>query len=137
MKGNEMETKEKTLAEYIDEIGLQVAIKPCNMPATAPKWAKLSHNAYRVTLKYQDRKMSHYFYAGALVKDLKPADIVADLAKNWDTCIYNLQDFGDEFGWNSETFKTYKAVQRLGRRYADLIGDSDIRCELGELASEY
>lgn len=127
---------EKTLADYIGEIGLDVAIKPCNMPATAPKWAKEHANAYRVTLKYQDRKMSFYYYAGKLNKEIKPADIVADLAMNWDTCIYSLQDFGDEFGWNSETYKTYKAVQRLGRRYADLIGDSDTRTELAELARE-
>lgn len=135
-----METIEKTLAEYVDEIGLKVTIKPCNMPNHAPKWAKKNANAfrvYRVSLTYQGRKMSNYFYAGSGIKDLRPADIVADLAKNWDICIYTLQEFGDEFGWDSETHKTYKAVQRLGRRYADLIGDTDIRTELAELAMEY
>lgn len=133
-----METKEITLADYVDQIGVQVEIKPCNMPATAPKWAlKGSHNAYRVKVSYQGRKMSFYFYAGKAVKDLKPADIIYDLARNWDNCVYSLDEFGDEFGWNSETHKIYRFVRRLGQRYADLIGDSDIRQEIAELASEY
>lgn len=137
-----METREITLADYVDQIGVQVEIKPCNMPATAPKWALEGfHNAYRVKVSYQGRKMSFYFYAGKAYKELKmklkPADIIADLARNWDNCVYSLDEFGNEFGWNSETHKIYRSVRRLGQRYADLIGDSDIRQEIAELASEY
>ena len=133
-----MNTKEKTLADYVEEIGLDVTIKPCDMPASAPKWAtERTTNAYRVTLKYQGRKMSIYFYAGVLVKELKPADIVANLARDWDLSVYTLEEFGDEFGWDSTTLKTYNSVKKIGRRYANLIGDNDIRTELAELAMEY
>lgn len=133
-----MKTLEKTLAGYMQEIGLEVIIKPCKTPKSAPDWATKGYtNAYRVTSKFQGRVMRSYFYAGKAIQNLEPASVIADFARNWDLCVYSLQEFGDEFGWDSNTYKTYKSIKRIGKRYADFIANTDIRSELAELAMEY
>jgi hypothetical protein len=49
--------------------------------------------------------------------------------------VYTLKEFGDEFGWNSETVDTYRAVKRNGAKFKRLFSADEIRLEIAE--SEY
>jgi hypothetical protein len=46
-----------------------------------------------------------------------------------------LQEFGDEFGWNSETVETYRAVKRNGAKFKRLFPADEVRLAIAE--SEY
>ena len=92
--------------------------------------------SYRVTVKYEGRRTSLFFYCGSGVKSAPSvADVVYALARDYDSSVYTLKEFGDEFGWNSETVDTYRAVKRNGAKFKRLFPADDIRLEIAE--SEY
>lgn len=126
----------KDLPALLNELGVTANAVQIDHPASAPKWALDNANAYRVTLKHDGRRTSLYFYCGRAIKSAPSvADVVYAIARDYDYSCYTLQEFGDEFGWNSETASTYRAVKRSGAKFKRLFPADDVRLSIAE--SEY
>lgn len=126
----------KELPALLDELGVTVNAVQIDHPESAPKWAIDHTNAYRVTVKYEGRRTSLYFYCGYGVKNGPTvADVVYALARDYDYTAYTVEEFGGEFGWNFETRETYRAVKRNGAKFKRLFPNDDVRLSIAE--SEY
>jgi hypothetical protein len=126
----------KELPALLNELGVTANAVQVDHPMNAPKWALDRTRAYRVTVKYDGRRTSLYFYCGFGTNGApSAADVVYALARDYDFGVYTLQEFGDEFGWNSETATTYRAVKRTGAKFKRLFPADDIRLSIAE--SEY
>lgn len=127
-------TNEITLPNYLNELGVKITSKQIDHPTNAPDWAHKSANAYRVSLTFNGKRTSLYFYQGKGI-DREPtiADVVACLASDYACSRYSLQEFGDEFGWDSQTVSTYRAVTRSGMKLARLLGDVAIIDQINEI----
>jgi hypothetical protein len=132
-------TKDHTLTDLISELGITLKIRHREHPNKVNEW-QLKANCYRVTLSYQGRTYSLYYYQGKGIKsDPSVSDLIACLAN--DLSILNgcdsLKCFGNCMGWNSETANTYRAIKRESARYSKLIGDPVTLQRIGDLANEY
>ena len=126
----------KELPALLSELGVKANAVRIDHPASAPKWALDRTAAYRVTVTHNKRRTSLFFYCGYGVKSApSAADVVYALARDYDTSVHTLQEFGDEFGWNSETATTYRAVKRNGAKFKRLFPADDVRLSIAE--SEY
>jgi hypothetical protein len=129
-----MSATTKELPAYLDELGVKVIIKAAEHPKSAPEWALKWANAYRVAVIYEGKRASFFFYQGKGAKwDLTAADIIHDLARNYDSSCYTLKEFGDEFGWDSNTAATYRAVKRQAERFKRLFPDELTRQTIAEM----
>ena len=132
-----METLTQTLPEIVQELGITSTIKWQDTPANAPQWAQ-DFNAYRVTLRYQGRRIAFNFYQGKGHKtEPTTSDAVWSLASDYNShaSAPTLAEFGGEFGWDENTLQTFRAVRSLAKRWEKLIGDSAILETIG--AVEY
>ncbi len=124
------------LPALLAELGVTVKAVRIDRPANAPKWVTDAAASYRVTVKYQGRGASLFFYCGSGVKsEPSAADVVYALARDYDSSIYTLQEFGDEFGWSAETVQTFNAVKRNAVKFKRLFPADDVRLSIAE--SEY
>ncbi len=129
-------TIEKDLPTLLNELGVTAKAVEIDRPDNAPEWVTNTHKSYRVTVKFNGASTSLHFYCGSGVKGAPSvADVVYALARDFDSTSYTLQEFGDEFGWNSKTIETYRAVQRNGAKFLRLFPNFDIRLAIAE--SEY
>jgi hypothetical protein len=129
-------TIQKDLPNLLNELGVTAKAVQIDHPASAPSWAIDRTNAYRVTIKYDGKRASLYFYCGYGVKGAPSvADAVYALARDYDSTCYTLKEFGDEFGWSFETLETYRAVKRNGAKFKRLFSSDEIRLSIAE--SEY
>ena len=131
--------KEQTLTDLISELGITLKIRHREHPNKVNEW-QIKANCYRVTLSYQGRTYSLYYYQGkGITRDPSVSDVIACLAN--DLSILNgcetLKCFGECMGWNSETANTYRAIKRESARYSKLIGDPVTLQRIGDLANEY
>lgn len=126
----------KELPALLNELGVKANAVRIDHPTSAPSWALDRTAAYRVTVKFNGVRTSLFFYCGYGVKD-KPsvADVVYALARDYDSSVYTVQEFGDEFGWNSETASIYRAVKRNGAKFKRLFPNDEMRSSIVE--SEY
>ena len=131
---NTITTKE--LPALLNELGVTASAVQIDHPESAPKWAIDHTNAYRVTVKYDGRRTSLFFYCGYGVKNEPTvSDVVYALARDYDYSAYTMEEFGGEFGWNFETRETYRAVKRNGAKFKRLFPNDDVRLSIAE--SEY
>jgi hypothetical protein len=120
-----MKTLEKTLPALLDELGVTLKIRHRAHPNHATEW-QLKSNCYRVTLSYQGRTYSLYFYQGTGIKsEPSVSDVIACLASDYSilSSCETLKCFRECFGWDENTANTYRAIKRQGARYSKLIGD--------------
>jgi hypothetical protein len=124
------------LPALLNELGVTANAVQVDHPASAPAWSLNRTRAYRVTVKYDGRRTSLYFYCGFGTNGAPSvADVIYDLARNYDSSVYTLQEFGDEFGWDANTVETYRAVKRTGAKFKRLFPADDVRLSIAE--SEY
>lgn len=133
------DTTVKDLPALLEELGVTLKIRHRSHPNRVNDW-QAKANCYRVTLSYQGRTYSLYYYQGTgITRDPSVSDIVACLAR--ELSVLNscdtLKCFGECFGWNSETADTYRAIKRQSARYSKLIGDPVTLQSIGDLANEY
>jgi hypothetical protein len=129
-------TIQKDLPILLNDLGVTIKAVQIDHPENAPEWARKSANAYRVTINYDGKRSSLYFYCGFGVKNgPSVADVVFALARDYDSSCYTLKEFGDEFGWSFETLETYRAVKRNGAKFKRLFSSDEIRLSIAE--SEY
>ena len=123
----------KELPALLNELGVTIKAVRIDRPNSAPEWVTDTHASYRVTVKYQGRGTSLFFYCGSGVKgEPSAADIVYALARDYDSSCYTLQEFGDEFGWSAETVATYNAVKRNALKFKRLFPADDVRLSIAE-----
>ena len=126
----------KELPALLNELGVTINAVQIDHPESAPRWAINHTNAYRVTVKYEGRRTSLFFYCGYGVKSGPTvADVIYALARDYDYTAYSMEEFGGEFGWNFETRETYRAVKRNGAKFKRLFPNDDVRLSIAE--SEY
>jgi len=129
-------TTEKQLPELLNDLGVTLKAEQIDHPESAPKWAIDHARAYRVTVKYDGKSTSLFFYSGNAIKGgPSVADVVYALARDYDSSCYTLKEFGEEFGWSFETVETYKAVKRNGAKFKRLFPIEATRLSIAE--SEY
>ena len=127
-------TNELDLPTYLTGLGIKITTKQIDHPTNAPDWAHKSANAYRVTLTYQGKRTGLFFYQGTGIKgDPTLAGVISCLASDYAYSRYSLQEFGDEFGWDSNTVSTYRAVTRSGIKLARLLGDVALIDQINEI----
>jgi hypothetical protein len=134
-----MDTLEKTLPALLEDLGVTLKIRHRAHPIHATDW-QIKANCYRVTLNYQGRTYSLYYYQGkGITRDPSVSDVIACLSS--DLSILNscdtLECFGDCLGWNKDTANTYRAIKRQSARYSKLIGDPVTLQLIGDLSNEY
>jgi hypothetical protein len=126
----------KELPALLNELGVTVKAVRIDRPANAPKWVTDIHASYRVSVRYQGRGTSLFFYCGSAVKGAPSvADVIYSLARDYDSSVYTLQEFGDEYGWSAETVETYNAIKRNAVKFKRLFPADDVRLSIAE--SEY
>ena len=126
----------KELPALLSELGVTTKAVRIDRPSSAPEWVTDTHASYRVTVKYEGRGTNLFFYCGSGVKgEPSAADIVYALARDYDSSVYTLQEFGDEYGWSAETVATYNAVKRYALKFKRLFPDDSTRLSIAE--SEY
>ena len=134
-----MSTDTKELPALLEELGVTLKIRHKAHPNKVTAW-QAKANCYRVTLSYQGRSYSLYFYQGTGIKhDPRASDVIACLASDLSilTSCDTLECFGDCLGWNSETANTYRAIKRQSHRYSKLIGDPVTLQLIGDLSNDY
>ena len=120
-----MNTLEQTLPALLDELGITLKIRHREHPNKVTDW-QAKANCYRVTLSYQGRSYSLFYYQGTgITRDPSVSDVVYCLASDLSilTSCDTLKCFGECFGWNEDTANTYRAIKRQGARYSKLIGN--------------
>ena len=120
-----METLEKTLPQYLEELGVTITATRCDMPANPIKWQERSY-AWRIIIKRNNLKTSCFFFTGYERPKLTPADVLYCLAADWGYSSMTLQQFGDELGWNDETVKIYRGVCREAKKIARLFTEDEL-----------
>jgi hypothetical protein len=134
-----MDTIEQTLPALLDELGVTLKIRHRAHPNHATDW-QLKANCYRVTLSYEGRTYSLFFYQGTgITREPSVSDVIACLASDYSilTSCDTLECFGDCLGWNKDTANTYRAIKRQSARYSKLIGNAATLELIGGAASEY
>ena len=126
----------KDLPALLSELGVKANAVRIDHPASAPEWTIDKTAAYRVTVTYDGRRTSLYFYCGYGLKNPPSvADVVYGLARDYDSASFTLQEFGGEYGWDFKTVDTYRAVKRNGAKFKRLFPNDEIRLSIAE--SEY
>jgi hypothetical protein len=118
-------TLEQTLPDLLNQLGVTLKIRHKSHPANANAW-QLKMNCYRVTLNYQGRSYSLYFYQGTGIKrEPSVADVIHCLSSDLNilSSCDTLKCFGECLGWDENTADTYRAIKRQSARYSKLIGE--------------
>ena len=126
----------KELPALLNELGVKIKAVQVDRPASAPEWVQEGSLSYRVSVSYDGRRTSLFFYCGSGVKAAPTAaDVVYALAQDYDSSCYTLQEFGDEYGWHATTVQTHRAVKRYAAKFKRLFAADDVRQAIAE--SEY
>jgi hypothetical protein len=118
-------TLEQDLPALLNELGVTLKIRHRSHPNKVTEW-QAKANCYRVTLSYQGRTYSLYFYQGrGNDKDITVSDVIHCLSSDLNLLsgCNTLKCFGECFGWDENTADTYRAIKRQSARYSKLIGD--------------
>ena len=118
-------TIEQDLPALLNELGITLKIRHRSHPNKVSEW-QAKANCYRVTLSYQGRTYSLYYYQGTGIKrEPSVSDVIACLSSDLSilSSCDTLKCFGDCLGWNEDTANTYRQLKRQGARYSKLIGD--------------
>jgi hypothetical protein len=129
----------KELPALLSELGVTLKIRHRAHPNHATAW-QLKANCYRVTLTYQGRTYSLFFYQGTgVTREPMVSDVIACLSSDLSilTSCDSLKCFGECFGWDENTANTYRAIKRQSARYSKLIGNAATLELIGGAASDY
>ena len=118
-------TLEQDLPALLNELGITLKIRHRAHPNKVSEWQEKA-NCYRVTLSYQGRTYSLYYYQGTgITRDPSVSDVIHCLSSDLNLLsgCNTLKCFGECFGWDENTADTYRAIKRQSARYSKLIGD--------------
>lgn len=117
-----METIEKQdIKSYLDGLGVKFSSREDWNDYASEMWKSSFH--YRVKISYEGRIMGLWFYQGRGHKNAPTFDGVMECLISDAICIKNgLDDFGDEFGWDKNTTKTYQAIKKNTAKLVRVFG---------------
>ncbi|HJS81267.1 MAG TPA: hypothetical protein VJ742_00365 [Nitrososphaera sp.] len=134
-----MNATKKTLAELANDV--QIEVRPGEAKLAYDKrdeWQKNS-NDYRLTLKYQGRRMSLDFWQGMGIKTAPDAKGVLDCLLSDASCsLDSFEDFCSNCGYDSDSRKAYRlytACVKSTARLQKLLGadyDAFFEAQRGE-----
>jgi hypothetical protein len=132
-----------TLENLMNEAGITASIRE-DWNDNAPEWAiKNRARHYRVTLRYQKRSMSLWWYQGnAITREPRAWDIMENLLLDLNYEQESLDDFISELGLRIESVadfraheNAYKQLIRQNQRLTRLIGNPELITRLQEVAA--
>ena len=118
-------TLEQDLPALLNELGVTLKIRHRLHPNKVTEW-QAKANCYRVTLSYQGRTYSLYYYQGTgITREPSVSDVIHCLSSDLNLLsgCNTLKCFGECFGRDENTANTYRAIKRQSARYSKLIGD--------------
>lgn len=133
-----MNTKEKTLTDLVNELGITAKVTPLNKIPTSNTWAR---QAWRITLKYDGRTMGFNFYGGGAVTSPGVDDGVwCQALESYGVAGNSFEEWCGEFGYSTdsrESFKTYQTLKRNAARFSEFIGSDPLIEQLYVAAVNY
>jgi hypothetical protein len=128
-----METTMKTMPELCEEFGIELELKRTRAPKHASKWQKEA-NAWIAILSRDGYHLATPYYTGKAIKTVTVADVVHSLASDYNIfqTAGSLKGFGDEFGWDEDTAKTWEIISHQARVWEEFIADPYLLQTLGE-----
>ena len=132
---------ETTLNGLINGAGITASIRE-DWNDKSPDWAQDKARHYRVTVRYQGRSMSLWYYQGlGINREPRAVDVieclVCDSLSNYDS----LDEFINELGLEIKSvadFRTYekqfKQLTRQNKSFSRVIGNPDLITRLQEVA---
>ena len=123
-----METQEKTLNSYAQELEVELWAELTDAPEGATKWQKES-NAYILTLTRGGVEEQFNYYQGKGILDEpnleRTLDCLISDYRTLESCP-TLKEFGREFGWSEETLDTFEALQQNARKLKNLFDEDEL-----------
>jgi len=114
-----------SLNEFIKRHNIQAEFENCLLNPNMPDWKNANH--YKVTLKYNGKKMTIYYSQGYGIKKAPSIkDVIKCLIVDNTEYYKSLSDWADEFGFNNnvrEAERTYKACVNQTKKAKRLFGD--------------
>jgi hypothetical protein len=121
-------TEQKTLNDYAQELGVTMKAVKVSAPETADEWQKKAQ-AYRLDFTRGDNRESFRYYQGQAFTDAPDINRGLECLVSDYRCLEScptLEDFGDEFGWDKTTNKTFKALQKNASKLEELFTKSEL-----------
>jgi hypothetical protein len=131
----------ETLNGLINGAGITASIYE-SWNYSSPDWAQEKARHYRVTVRYQKRSMSFWYYQGlGINREPLPVDVIECLVCDSMSSYDSLDDFINEMGIEIKSvadFRTYekqfKQLTRQNKSFARVIGNTDLITRLQEVA---
>lgn len=131
-----METKELTLSEYVESLGITSKATP--IAVNGHEWAK---QGWKVTLYFQGRRMSFNFYGGGAVSTPDTSAGVWCMAlESSGVEDRTFSEWALEFGYSDDSrraFRDFNKIKANASKFSDFIGSDEILSKLQELAINY
>ena len=124
-----------TIAGYCDGAGITITHRREDYNYEAPEWAlREGVKHYRVTLRYQRRRFSLWWYQGSGNKqEPTAAAVLENLVSDYSMKDYSLDDYISDLGYEIKSIEDYRnlvALRRTVIRHAKalerLIGNPDL-----------
>ena len=128
-----------TIAGYCSGAGITLKHGGEDYNYNAPKWAlENGVKHYRVTLRYQRRQFSLWWYQGSGIKhEPTAAAVLENLLSDYSMAEYSLDDYIEDLGYKINSIDDYRNLIKLRRtviRHAKaldrLIGNPDLIASL-------
>ena len=132
-----METQEKTLNTYAQELEVEMWAEYIETPEGATEWQK-GADSYLLTFTRGDVEEQFNYYQGkAHTEEPSLATGLECLVDDYCTLqsCPTLKEFGREFGWSEETLDTYEALQENARKMKNLFEEDEL-AELVRIVEE-
>ena len=129
-----------TLNGLINGAGITASIRE-DWNDNSPNWAQDKARHYRVTVRYEKRSMSFWYYQGlGIAREPRPGDVIECLVCDSMSSYDSLDDFINELGIEIKSvtdFHTYerqfKQLTRQNKSFARVIGNPYLITRLQEL----
>lgn len=139
-----MDTKEKTLADKVQELGFEVKFYALSPSRKRPEWVVLNKKrAVLAKVTREGRSLSvPYFYGSESREDIKPSvtDVVFSLTVETDSASLPFAEWCAELGFNPDSINdmiTYSTAKQRRPKWVKVVGGEKLLEELKELANNY
>ena len=130
-----------TLTGLINGAGITASIRE-DWNDNSPEWAQGKARHYRVTVRYQKRSMSFWYYQGlGINREPRAVDVVECLVCDSLSSYDSLDDFINELGIEIKSVadfrnyeKQFKQLTRQNKSFARVIGNPELLERLKEVA---
>ena len=130
-----------TLNGLINGAGITASIRE-DWNDSSPEWAQGKARHYRVTVRYQGRSMSLWYYQGlGINREPGPVDVIECLVCDSMSAYESLDEFINELGLEIKSAadfrnyeKQFKQLTRQNKSFSRVIGNPELITKLQEVA---